>query len=139
VKNINTHAHGDVHLLVLARLRRRWSLSGRDGVGTSLPWKCSSLKKPTERWPRGHLRVRSVQAEARAKGLSERTLAVVHHHVWCTFGVHRTQATGRSASASGQGDVSAARRRAVVRCTDRTRPVEDFARWTLTGNDQMPR
>jgi hypothetical protein len=30
-ENVNTHAHGDVHLVVLAHLRRRWSLSGRNG------------------------------------------------------------------------------------------------------------
>jgi hypothetical protein len=35
-KNVNTHAHGDVHLVVLAHLQRRWSLSGRDGVGSSV-------------------------------------------------------------------------------------------------------
>jgi hypothetical protein len=34
-KNVNTHALGDVYLVVLAHLRRRWSLSGRDGFGTS--------------------------------------------------------------------------------------------------------
>jgi hypothetical protein len=34
VENVNTHAHGDVYLVVLAHLRRRWSLSGKDGVGT---------------------------------------------------------------------------------------------------------
>jgi hypothetical protein len=33
-KNVNTYAHIDVHLVVLAYLRRRWSLSGRDGFGT---------------------------------------------------------------------------------------------------------
>jgi hypothetical protein len=53
-ENVNTHAHGDVHLVVLAHLRRRWSLSGRDGFGTLPPaklarqdsvnfQKCSSL------------------------------------------------------------------------------------------------
>jgi hypothetical protein len=31
VKNVNTHAHGDIHLVVLAHLRRRWNLSSRDG------------------------------------------------------------------------------------------------------------
>jgi hypothetical protein len=35
-KNVNTHAHGDVHLVVLAHLRRRWSLSGRDGFESVL-------------------------------------------------------------------------------------------------------
>jgi hypothetical protein len=30
-ENGNTHAHGDVHLVMLAHLRWRWSLSGRDG------------------------------------------------------------------------------------------------------------
>jgi hypothetical protein len=35
-ENVNTHAHGDVHLVVLAHLRRRWSLSGRDGFGEFL-------------------------------------------------------------------------------------------------------
>jgi hypothetical protein len=30
-ENTNTHAHGDVHLVVLAHLQRRWSLSGRVG------------------------------------------------------------------------------------------------------------
>jgi hypothetical protein len=40
VENVNTHAHGEVHLVVLAYLRRRWSLSGRDGFGTlSLSWR----------------------------------------------------------------------------------------------------
>jgi hypothetical protein len=33
-KNVNTHAHDDVHLVVLAHLRRRWSLSGKDEFGT---------------------------------------------------------------------------------------------------------
>jgi hypothetical protein len=35
VKNANTHAHGDDHLVVLAHLRRRWSLRGREGFGFS--------------------------------------------------------------------------------------------------------
>jgi hypothetical protein len=35
--------------------------------------------------PQGHLHVRSVQAEARAKKLSERTLAAVHRRVRCIF------------------------------------------------------
>jgi hypothetical protein len=33
VKNANTLAHGSVHLVVLAYLRRRWSLSSREGFG----------------------------------------------------------------------------------------------------------
>jgi hypothetical protein len=33
-KDVNTHAHGDVHLVVLAYLRKRCSLSGRDGFRT---------------------------------------------------------------------------------------------------------
>jgi hypothetical protein len=33
MKNANTLAHDGVHLVVLAHLRRRWSLSGRDGFG----------------------------------------------------------------------------------------------------------
>jgi hypothetical protein len=33
VKNANTHAHGGVHLVVLAYLQRRWSLSDRKGFG----------------------------------------------------------------------------------------------------------
>jgi hypothetical protein len=37
-ENANTHAHGDNHLVVLAHLRRHWSLSGREGLGPlSLP------------------------------------------------------------------------------------------------------
>jgi hypothetical protein len=36
-ENVNTHAHGEVHLVVLAHLRRRWSLSGRDRFGTLSP------------------------------------------------------------------------------------------------------
>jgi hypothetical protein len=60
----------------------------------------------TGRGPWGHLRVRSVQAEVRAKELSERTLAAVHRRVRCIFARQRTQATGRSASASGANDVS---------------------------------
>jgi hypothetical protein len=40
VENVNTHAHDEVHLVVLAYLRRRWSLSGRDGFGTLfLSWR----------------------------------------------------------------------------------------------------
>jgi hypothetical protein len=31
VKNANTLAHGGEHLVVLAHLRRRWSLRGREG------------------------------------------------------------------------------------------------------------
>jgi hypothetical protein len=37
VKNANTRAQGGEHLLVLAHLRRWWSLSGREGLGSSLP------------------------------------------------------------------------------------------------------
>jgi hypothetical protein len=33
-ENANTHVHGDKHLVMLAYLRRRWSLSGRDEFGT---------------------------------------------------------------------------------------------------------
>jgi hypothetical protein len=36
-KNANTHAHDDVHLVMLAHLRRRWSLSGREGFGFLSP------------------------------------------------------------------------------------------------------
>jgi hypothetical protein len=32
-KNVNTHAYGDIHIVVLTHLRRRWSLSDRDGFG----------------------------------------------------------------------------------------------------------
>jgi hypothetical protein len=35
--NANTHVHGGVHLVVLAHLRRRWSLSGREGFGFISP------------------------------------------------------------------------------------------------------
>jgi hypothetical protein len=33
----NTRAHGDVHLVMLAHLRRQWSLSGREGFGFLSP------------------------------------------------------------------------------------------------------
>jgi hypothetical protein len=36
-ENANTHSHGDVHLLMLAHLRRWWSLSCRDGFGVLFP------------------------------------------------------------------------------------------------------
>jgi hypothetical protein len=36
-ENANTLAHVVEHLVVLAPLRRQWSLSGRDGLGSSLP------------------------------------------------------------------------------------------------------
>jgi hypothetical protein len=36
-ENTNTHSHDNVLLVVLAHLRRRWSLSGRDGFGTLSP------------------------------------------------------------------------------------------------------
>jgi hypothetical protein len=36
-ENVNTHAHGDVHLVVLAHLRRRWILRGREGFGVLSP------------------------------------------------------------------------------------------------------
>jgi hypothetical protein len=32
-ENANTRAHGDVHMVVLAHLRRQWSLRGREGFG----------------------------------------------------------------------------------------------------------
>jgi hypothetical protein len=32
-ENANTHAHDDLHMVVLAYLRRWWSLSGREGFG----------------------------------------------------------------------------------------------------------
>jgi hypothetical protein len=36
-ENANILTHDEDHLVVLARLRRRWSLSGREGLGSSLP------------------------------------------------------------------------------------------------------
>jgi uncharacterized protein YaaW (UPF0174 family) len=36
-KNANTLAHVVEHLVVLATLRRRWSLSGREGLGSFTP------------------------------------------------------------------------------------------------------
>jgi hypothetical protein len=33
-ENANTHAHGDFHMMVLAHLRRRPCLSGRQGFGS---------------------------------------------------------------------------------------------------------
>jgi hypothetical protein len=36
-ENANTLAHVVEHLVVLAPLRRRWSLSGREGLWSSLP------------------------------------------------------------------------------------------------------
>jgi hypothetical protein len=36
-ENANTLAHDEIHLVVLARLRRQWSLSGREALGSSLP------------------------------------------------------------------------------------------------------
>jgi hypothetical protein len=36
-ENANTLACDDETLVVLAPLRRRWSLSGREGLGSSLP------------------------------------------------------------------------------------------------------
>jgi hypothetical protein len=35
-ENANTLAHDDDHLVVLAHLRWRWCLSGREGLGSSL-------------------------------------------------------------------------------------------------------
>jgi hypothetical protein len=32
-ENDNTHAHDDFHMMVLARLRRWWCLSGSEGFG----------------------------------------------------------------------------------------------------------
>jgi hypothetical protein len=37
MKNANTLAHGDIHMVVLAHLQRRWSLSGREGFGILSP------------------------------------------------------------------------------------------------------
>jgi hypothetical protein len=36
-ENANTLTHDEDHLVVLAYLRWRWSLSGREGLGSSLP------------------------------------------------------------------------------------------------------
>jgi hypothetical protein len=36
-ENANTLTHDEFTLVVLARLRRRWSLSGREGLWSSLP------------------------------------------------------------------------------------------------------
>jgi hypothetical protein len=36
-ENANTITHDVITLVVLARLQRRWSLSGREGLGSSLP------------------------------------------------------------------------------------------------------
>jgi hypothetical protein len=36
-ENANTLTHVVDHMVVLAHLRRRWSLSGREGLGSSLP------------------------------------------------------------------------------------------------------
>jgi hypothetical protein len=62
-------------LFLVVMLRNANKLRGDRGKKRSL--------EVTGRWPRGHLRVRSVQAEARAKGFSERMLAEVHRCVRC--------------------------------------------------------
>jgi hypothetical protein len=36
-ENANTLTQDEDHLVVLARLRKQWSLSGREGLGSSLP------------------------------------------------------------------------------------------------------
>jgi hypothetical protein len=82
-----THVHKVIHKVVgtFARVLR-----GREKWRLPLPHaelaRQDSVKKQRQnrslevirRWPRGHLRVQSVQAEARTKELSERTLATVH-------------------------------------------------------------
>jgi hypothetical protein len=71
-------------------------LSGRDRVGTDsvIFWKCSSLFLCTGRWPWEHLHIRSVQAEAHAKGLSKRMLAREHLRVRSVSMKDRTPRTG---------------------------------------------
>jgi hypothetical protein len=70
-----TYVHKVIHKVVgtFARVLRKRSL------------------EVTGSWPRGHLRVQSVQAEARAKKLSERTQATVHRRVRCIFAGDQTQ------------------------------------------------
>jgi hypothetical protein len=106
-----THVHKVIHKVVgtfarVLRGREKWRLPLPPADSAKKQRRKRSLEV-TGRWPRGHLRVRSVQAEARTKELSERTLVAVHRRVRCIFAWQQTQGTGRSASASGANDVSA--------------------------------
>jgi hypothetical protein len=69
-----THVHKVIHKVVS-------TFASSAGFGEE-----TEVKKVTgsdQTWPQGHQRVWSVQAEARAKGFSERTLAAVHPVHFC--------------------------------------------------------
>jgi hypothetical protein len=94
-KNVNTHAHGDVHLVVLAHLRRRWSLSGRDGFvknDSALfgKWKRYFLSDQTRWSSRPDARVMSSQFIPRVEAW--RTLA---RPVGVTSGTKRSSALSK--------------------------------------------
>jgi hypothetical protein len=85
-KNVNTYAHGDIHLVVLAHLRMRWSLSGRDGFGVGFgdfrEVKCIFYIDRTMILVRS--RVRSVQRYSRSA-----QTRVCHRRVWSLAGLAR--------------------------------------------------
>jgi hypothetical protein len=125
-ENANTHAHDGVHLVVLAHLRRRWSLSDREAVefeemkclfsivpevrkgGESL--ECLSLKNSNRTLDRTRsrvdLRVRSVQTvgrdacvkviDRRVRSLTEPERPVTHPVGSACLSVDRTSWRVRS-------------------------------------------
>jgi hypothetical protein len=125
-ENANTHAHGVDHLVVLAHLQRwcwsRCSLSGREGLGSSLP--------PTERASAGFRRFRGNEMP-----------------IFYYAGSRKSNGDQTEANGGHSGDRTLDRTRSLfdrtrpvsVQCLrvfqlfDRTRPVVQGAYWTPTG------
>jgi hypothetical protein len=142
-KNVNTHAHGDVHLVVLAYLRRRWSLSSRDMVSdfsevfftVFMHWTLASgaHARPVNSG-------RSACEGTERANAGHGTSACPVHFCGPPDAMHQHPFEVMSAQRGGEQSCGVLTGRwAHPISTHRTCLVKDFTRWTLTRNDQTPR
>jgi hypothetical protein len=150
-----THAHGDIHMVVLALLRRRWSLSGGEGFGVLSPSRRACKRGiqafsrkwnvyfPLHRRQEKVAKVRSVSLwqtptrrwTGRGPGLTERVRSVQRGAG--TKGLqparHGTGASGQAPKGAERGEERIGRAARPV-TGDRTRPIARGALWTPIGH-----
>jgi hypothetical protein len=138
VKNANTRAQGGEHLVMLAHLRRRWSLSGREGFGFLSP-----SRRACEAGFNAFVEVKrlfSTTPEAkevtgvtgRGLGLTGRVRSVAALCVVRALGF----ATGAFGPSRNQSVRSGTQRSRAWRSADRTRGASGHMRSDASGRDR---
>jgi hypothetical protein len=135
-ENVNTHAHVDVHLVVLAHLQRRWSLSGRARQDSTNSRKRNAHFSLTGHWPRGdqmhpgtsgQFRQRCTRAEwPDARTCCDRTRRACAGRLWrmVTSALSSSMAWPNAAVCQVKGD--------------QTRPIMIYVYWLLSVLDRTP-